>query len=315
MRRTTALRSSAPPCPASPGFGRVFALAYAIGFNAAAPTRTTSPTSRRTSSMNSCWAASCRPRSSRSSSSASRPTTTRGTRFRPSSPFSLALARWARRRRSRWPPPSLVHLYTVFNTSRLGRRRARGRHLVAPHVRAPVAFYGAITITTALLLARRRFANPKFSPIANNLVVIGVLLAIPARGRRSEPRRPSATTRPRSSCSAWAPRPASRCRRSSKRPASATSAWVWDPRHPAVRTVVRAVVLDVRRGARQPDRALRRAGAGQPAAPARSSVYLAAYMFFLLPHGVIAVSVMDSLLPELAARWTHGELDGVPPAA
>ena len=43
--------------------------------------------------------------------------------------------------------------------------------------------------------------------------------------------------------------------------------------------------------------------------PGEVSVYLAAYTFFVLPHGVVAVSVMDSLMPELAARWTHSDLD------
>src|SRR5581483_884160 len=41
-----------------------------------------------------------------------------------------------------------------------------------------VALYGWIVLTTALLNTRRRFAPPMWAPIANNVVVIAVLLAV-----------------------------------------------------------------------------------------------------------------------------------------
>src|SRR6185295_11429334 len=39
------------------------------------------------------------------------------------------------------------------------------------------------------------------------------------------------------------------------------------------------------------------------------SAYQAAYQyFFLLPHGIIAVSVMSALQPDLAERWALGNV-------
>ncbi|MBA3654374.1 MAG: murein biosynthesis integral membrane protein MurJ [Actinobacteria bacterium] len=202
--------------------------------------------------------------------------------------------------------PGIIRLYTVFNTS----GSAAGENAVASQLLrffAPqVFFYSAITVSTALLLARRRFANPKFSPIANNVVVIAVLMAFPhvVKNVSLEGVRANAGalallglgTTAGVAVQAFIQAPGFRKVR-----------WVWDPRHPAVQAVRRlsfwtfGVVV-----ANQV--ALYVALALANKRPGGVSVYLAAYMFFTLPHGVIAVSVMDSLLPELAARWTHGEL-------
>jgi putative peptidoglycan lipid II flippase len=203
--------------------------------------------------------------------------------------------------------PVVIHLYTVFNRSGSVADEAAVATSLLRWFAPQVAFYGAITITTALLLARRRFANPKFSPIANNLVVIGVLLALPhvvsdlslsaVRHNTGAIVLLGLGTTAGVAVQAFIQAPGFRYVR-----------WVWDPHHPAVRTVVRlsfwtfGVVL-----ANQIALYVALALANQRAGEV--SIYLAAYMFFVLPHGVIAVSVMDSLLPELAARWTHGELD------
>jgi putative peptidoglycan lipid II flippase len=40
------------------------------------------------------------------------------------------------------------------------------------------------------------------------------------------------------------------------------------------------------------------------------SAYQAAYLFFQLPHAVVAVSIMTALLPDLARQWTLGQVEG-----
>ena len=203
--------------------------------------------------------------------------------------------------------PAIIHVYTVFNrTDSVHAENAVATALLrwfAPQV----AFYGAITVTTALLLARRRFANPKFSPIANNLVVIAALLAVPhvVHNLDLESVRRNTTaivllglgTTAGVVVQALIQAPGLRHVR-----------WVWEPRHPAVQRVIRLSfwtfgVVVANQIALYVALALTNQRAGDV------SIYLAAYMFFVLPHGVIAVSVMDSLLPELAARWTHDERD------
>src|SRR5207245_4723044 len=40
------------------------------------------------------------------------------------------------------------------------------------------------------------------------------------------------------------------------------------------------------------------------------SAYSAAYMFFQLPYGVLAVSILTALTPDLAERWSRRDLAG-----
>ncbi len=204
--------------------------------------------------------------------------------------------------------PLIIHLYTVFNRSGSVADESAVATALLRWFAPKFAFYGAITITTALLMARRRFANPKFSPIANNLVVIGVLLALPhlisdlslesVRHNAGALALLGLGTTTGVAVQALIQAPGLRHVR-----------WVWEPRHDAVRTVVKlsfwtfGVVV-----ANQIALYIALALANQREGDV--SVYLAAYMFFVLPHGVIAVSVMDSLLPELAARWTRADLAG-----
>jgi putative peptidoglycan lipid II flippase len=203
--------------------------------------------------------------------------------------------------------PVIIRLYTAFNTSGSAAAENAVATTLLRWFAPQVAFYAAITVTTALLLARRRFANPKFSPIANNLVVIGILFAFPhvvhdlslsgVRHNAGALALLGLGTTAGVAMQAFIQAPGFRYVR-----------WVWEPRHPAVRTVARlsfwtfGVVL-----ANQA--AFYVAVALANRRPGELSIYLAAYMFFLLPHGVIAVSVMDSLLPELSARWSSGDAD------
>ena len=85
--------------------------------------------------------------------------------------------------------------------------------------------------------------------------------------------------------------------------------WVWEWRHPAVRHLARLsgwtigyvatnqvafwVALFVAYGTN-----------------GDASVYLAAFTFFQLPHGLFAVSIMTALAPELASRASRGDYDG-----
>jgi putative peptidoglycan lipid II flippase len=204
--------------------------------------------------------------------------------------------------------PLIIHLYTAFNSSGSVSDENAVATALLRYFGPQVAFYSAITISTALLLARRRFANPKFSPIANNLVVIGVLMALPhvthnlnlsaIRHHTGAVLLLGLGTTAGVAVQAFIQAPGLRHVR-----------WVWQPRHEAVRMVAglsfwTVGVVVANQIALYVALALANQNAGDV------SVYLAAYMFFTLPHGVIAVSVMDALLPELAARWTRGDRIG-----
>ena len=206
--------------------------------------------------------------------------------------------------------PWLVRLYTVGNdTPSLDDQRAVATSLL--RLFAPqVAFYGIVALATAVLNARRRFAAPMFAPVLNNLVVIAVLVAFPhvagevsltaVRDDAGARLLLGLGTTAGVGAMALVLLPALRGAGARLRP-------VWQPNHPAVRTIVRLsgwtfgfvaanqvalLVVLVLAGGR----------AGDVAA------YQAGQIFFLLPHGVFAVSVMTALQPDLAEHWATSDL-------
>lgn len=207
--------------------------------------------------------------------------------------------------------PAFIRLYTLRTRQEVSEDQVAVAtdllRLFAPQV----FFYGVISVTTALLRARRRFAAPMFAPVLNNLVVIGLFLAYPSLvGTRSldEVRsEPGAIlllgllTTAGVAAMAAGQFPLRTIRRHIR--------LVWDPGHPAVRTIIGlsgwtvAFVL-----------------ANQVAlfvvyvlANGRSgdvTVYFLTYTIFLLPHGIVSVSVISAVQPDLADRWAAGDLAG-----
>ncbi len=210
--------------------------------------------------------------------------------------------------------PWIIDLYTL----RLhGAGKAPQQALATDLLRwfmPQIFFYGMTALATAMLNARRRFAAAAFAPVLNNVVVIAALLALPVIA--SEP--PTVTsvlqdpalvlllglgTTAGIVAMALVLLPA-------LRHAGARLHWVWEWRHPAVRHLARLsgwtvgyvatnqvafwVALFLAYGAR-----------------GDASVYLAAFTFFQLPHGLFAVSIMTALAPELASRASRGDFDGL----
>ncbi len=171
-------------------------------------------------------------------------------------------------------------------------------------------FYGVTALATAMLNARRRFAAAAFAPALNNVVVIAALLAV-ARASTHTPTLHSVLDDPAlvlllglgttAGVVAMAVVLVPAVRR-----AGGDFGWHWEPRHPAVRRLARLsgwtvgyvaanqvaflVVLVL---------AYRSTGA--------VSVYLAAFTVYQLPHGLLAVSIMTALAPELARSHQRGD--------
>ena len=209
--------------------------------------------------------------------------------------------------------PLIIHLYTLASSGEAARHQREVATTLLRYFAPQVVLYGMVTVATALLHARRRFAVPMFAPVLNNLVVIGVLLALPhvVDDLSIDALRHDAgalaflglgTTAGVAAMALPQVLAVLRHHRRNLRPR-------WEPGHPAVRTVLRLsawtfgftianqvaywVVLVL---------ANRESG--------DLSAYQAAYQyFFLLPHGIIAVSVMSALQPDLAERWSVGDVD------
>jgi putative peptidoglycan lipid II flippase len=175
-------------------------------------------------------------------------------------------------------------------------------------------FYGVTALATAMLNARRRFAAAAFAPVLNNVVVIAMLLAV-VRMAGDAPTVRSVLDDPvlvlllglGTTAGVVA---VTLVLLPAVRRAGATYHWCWEPGHPAVRKLARLSGWTVGYVA-----------ANQVAffvvlvlayrTRADVSVYLAAFTFFQLPHGLLAVSVMTALGPEFAARHQANDIGGL----
>ena len=211
--------------------------------------------------------------------------------------------------------PWIARLYTL----RLEPDAAAAQEAVAiPLMRLflpQILFYGFTAIGTALLNARRAFAVPAFAPVLNNIVVSAMLLALPevTDGRptldqvRGDPGLLlllGLGTTAGIAAMTVVLLPALKRARVRLR-------WRFDWRHPAVRAVARLsgwtvgyaisnqialfVVLAL---ANRADRA------------GDVSAYQYAFVFFQLPHGLFAVSIMTTFVPDLARFAGRGDRVG-----
>jgi putative peptidoglycan lipid II flippase len=208
--------------------------------------------------------------------------------------------------------PAIIRFYAILNDGPgVADQRAIGTTLL--HMFVPQLFLlGGIAVTTALLNARRRFAAVAFSPVVNNLVAIGAIVAarvvatsLTLPGFRADQ---SAllilglgTTAgylfqflvqiPPLVRAGFRLRP------------------VWAPTHPAVRTVLRLslwtfgsvmanqisfnlvlVLADHKKG--------------------DVAVFSTAYQFFQLPYAIFAVSIASVITPNLSEHWARQDLEG-----
>ena len=213
--------------------------------------------------------------------------------------------------------PWIVDFYFGVAVTGAGTGRAAQQALATDLLRwfmPQMLFYGITALATAMLNARRRFAAAAFAPSLNNVVVIAALLAV-GRVATTPPTVQSVLDDPVLVVLLGLGTTAGVVAMTlvllpSLRQSGAPLRWHWAPRHPAVRRLVRlsgwtvgyvaanqvaffvVLVLAYRRGA-------------------GPSVYLAAFTFFQLPHGLLAVSVMTALGPELASRHQADDRNGL----
>jgi putative peptidoglycan lipid II flippase len=173
-----------------------------------------------------------------------------------------------------------------------------------------ILFYGVTTLATAMLNARRKFAAPAFAPILTNLVTAAAALGVyffvgPARGvaeTRSSLWALGLGTTAGVAAMAAVLVPA-------LRRADIRLRWNFQPRHPVVKQVARLSGWTVGFAMANQVALLivlsyaRRLGTGA------LSTYQYAAIFFQLPYGLIAVSLMTAVLPELATAAKDGDDD------
>ena len=166
-----------------------------------------------------------------------------------------------------------------------------------------VLFYGITGVMTAVLHASRRFLAAAWAPVASNIAIIATLLTLPGAGSTTwELSDVSTNTRLYLTLALGATGGIALMAVITTAAAlrGATSIkWHVDFRHPAVARVARMsgwtlgfvianqVALVVIRNLADPGSSL-------------ASAYFDAFIFFVLPHGLLAVSIATTLQPELA---------------
>jgi putative peptidoglycan lipid II flippase len=209
--------------------------------------------------------------------------------------------------------PEIIHLYTVANHNADVVSQRREAIFLLRWFVPQLACYGLIALFTALLNARGKFAAPMFVPIANNVVVIAVLawfhVLVPHPSLATINVHHHGLVLLGVGTTLGVVVQAALLIPSLVR-TDLHVRFLWAPYHEAMRTITRLagwtfgwvvanqvaffVVLALADGA----------------APGAVSAYTYAYTFFLLPYGVVAVSVMSAVTPSLSARWALRDVPG-----
>jgi putative peptidoglycan lipid II flippase len=199
--------------------------------------------------------------------------------------------------------PAVVHLYSL----RLPAATAAAQQQVATDLlrmfMPQMLFYGITAIATALLNAHRRYAAPAVTPVLNNLLVTAIFLALPqladgpltlesvgddtgillllGLGTTAGIAAMALPLIPAVTRAGVRLRPVFKLRHPAVTKVLRLSGWTAG--YVAVNQVALWIVLVLANGTK-----------------GGVSIYMGAYIFFQLPHGLVAVSLMTTLTPELA---------------
>ena len=176
-----------------------------------------------------------------------------------------------------------------------------------------LACYGLASVATALLNTRQKFVMPMVAPIANNLVMIVILLwfgSVVQHPSLAELQSHNSQILLLGIGTTLGVVVQALLLIPSLRRANLHLRWHLSFRHEAVRTVMRlsgwtlGLVVSNQLALVVVLAFAVRVGTGAV------SAYTYAYTFFQLPFGVVAVSIMSASTPDLAARWSTGDLPG-----
>ena len=210
--------------------------------------------------------------------------------------------------------PFIFRLYSLQPSSLVDAARYRDAGTQMARIfLAQIFFYGITALGTALLNARRRFALAAWAPVAANVVTIGFLLAIPltidGTPGLSDVSTDSGffwllTLSPTVGIATTALLLVPGLRRT-----GFTFRFRPDFAHPAVRSMLRTsiwtlgyvvtnqIALVVIKNLAEP-------GSGN------QDAYAKAFIFFMLPHSLLALSIATTFVPEMVHRVAEGDGPG-----
>ena len=215
--------------------------------------------------------------------------------------------------------PLIARLYALDTT---GSERTAQLHVMTIFTLwflPQMIFYGLTALATALLNAHRRFVAAAFAPALNNVLVIGVLVVFAgitsgSRDQWVDVQRIAgdagkitllgAGTTAGIAVMALVLLPALRRTRSRLRLA-------FDWRHPVVRKMLRLSGWTIGYVVTNQIALLFVLVLAKSGTTGDVSAYLYAYAFFQVPHGLLAVSIMTTMMPELSRSAAQLDFSGL----
>ncbi len=201
--------------------------------------------------------------------------------------------------------PAIFHLYSLHVAGGVdpGLYRSVGTTLARIFL-LEIFFYGIITLATSLLQARRRYFAAAWAPVLSNVVIIVSLLLVPGAVNGRQPELAEVLTNDALkwilalgatvgiAVTALALLPALR---------AADMSLTFRPqfRHPAVRQLLKLSMWTLGYVAANQLAIVVVQYLANPGSKTMSQ-YSAAYIFFVLPHGLLAMSIVTTFTPELA---------------
>ena len=215
--------------------------------------------------------------------------------------------------------PLIARLFALDTT---GSERAAQLHVMTVFTLwflPQMLFYGFTALATALLNAHRRFVAAAFAPVVNNVIVIAVLLVFAhntagARAMWTEVRRINGNpgmltllglgTTAGIAAMAFVLLPALRRAR-----VHIQAAFDW--RHPVVLKMLRLSGWTIGYVITNQVALLFVLVLAKSGDTGNVSAYLYAYAFFQVPHGLLAVSIMTTMMPEFSRSASQGDYAGL----
>lgn len=208
--------------------------------------------------------------------------------------------------------PWIVRIYTMTAEEGVAAEQREVATSMLRLFMPQMLFYGLTAMATAVLNARRRFSAPAFAPVLNNLLVTGMLLALPRVAGHTPTLDDVRDDRGLLLLLGLGTTAGIVVMTLVLLPAVRSSGfrftWNFDRRDPAVREVGRmsgwtlgyvvanqaALLVVLLLANRQ---------------VSGVASYTAAYIFFLLPHALVAVSLMTTIVPDLASAWRRRDTE------
>ncbi len=208
--------------------------------------------------------------------------------------------------------PGIIHLYLIVNHTQIAAQQQRVATLLLRFFAPQLLFYGLIALVTAVLNARSIFAPPAYAPVVNNVIAIVVFAAFSVIKKSLalgtiHPFSPAVLLLGVGTTAGVAfqflflvPYLEKGRARLSFRPNFRSPAVKeirsisgWTIGFVITNQVALFSVLAIAAGS----------------IPGTVSAYSYGYIFFQLPYGVAAYSIMTALMPELAHSYSKGDVD------